>query len=46
MKFYPCNRYARVCVPHKVKNMNVKVFSLMPKVNKTRFLVQHELEIK
>ena len=34
--------YARVCVPNKVNNMNVKVFILMSVVNETRFLVQHE----
>ena len=34
--------YARVCVPDKVKNMNVKVFNLMLGVNETRFLIQHE----
>ena len=31
--------YARVCVPNKVTNLNVKVFNLMSGVNKTRFLV-------
>ena len=35
--------YARVCVPNKVKNMNVKVFNLMLVVNETRFLVQNKL---
>ena len=34
--------YARVCVPDKVKSMNVKVFNLMSEVNETRLLVQHE----
>ena len=29
--------YAQVCVPSKVKNMNVKVFNLMSGVNETRF---------
>ena len=29
--------YARVCVPNKVKNVNVKVFNLMLGVNETRF---------
>ena len=32
--------YTRVCVPNKVKNMNVKVFNLMPGVNETIFLFQ------
>ena len=32
----------QICVPDKVKIMNVEVFNLMPKVNETRLLVQHE----
>ena len=36
--------YARICVPYKVKNMNVKVFNLMTRVNE-RYLVQHETPI-
>ena len=31
-----------MCVPNKVKNMNVKVFNLMSGVNETIFLVQRE----
>ena len=34
--------YDQLFVPNKVKNMNVKVFELIPGVNETRFLVQHE----
>ena len=34
--------YARVCVPNKVKSMNVKVFKLVSGVYETRFIVQHE----
>ena len=34
--------YARVCFPYKVKRMNVKIFNLVPRVNETRFLIQHE----
>ena len=34
--------YTRVCVPNKVKNMNVKVFNLMSGVDETKFSVQHE----
>ena len=34
--------YARICVPNKVKNNNVKVFDLMSEVNETEFLLQHE----
>ena len=35
--------YARVCVPKKAKNLNLKVFNLMSGVNETTYLVQHEL---
>ena len=28
--------YARICVPDVVKNLNVKVFNLMSRTNKTR----------
>ena len=31
-----------ICVPNKVKNMNIRVFNLMSALNETRFLVQHE----
>ena len=31
-----------ICVPNKVKNMNIKVFNLMSEANETKFLVQHE----
>ena len=33
---------AWVCVPNKVRNMNVKVFYFMSGVNETRYLIQHE----
>ena len=36
------DHYTRVCVPNKVKNINVKVFNLMLWVNETRFLIQNE----
>ena len=35
----PC---PRVCIPSKVKNMNVKVLNLMSRGYETIFLVQHE----
>ena len=35
--------YTQICVPNKVKNMNVKKFNLMPRENEKRFLVQHKL---
>ena len=34
--------YARVCLPNKVKNMNVTVFNLISGVNETRFLIRRE----
>ena len=34
--------YARICVPYIVKNLNVKVFSLMSRTNETRFIEWHE----
>ena len=36
------DQYGRVCVPDKVKNMNVEVFNSMSEVNETRFLFQYE----
>ena len=34
--------YDWVCVPNKVKNMNVEVFNLTSGVNETKLIVQHE----
>ena len=34
--------YATVCIPDIVKNLNVKVFNLMPRTNETRFIEWHE----
>ena len=34
--------HAGVRVPNKIKNMNVKVFNLMSKVNETRFLIENK----
>ena len=34
--------YARVCLPNKVKNMNVTVFNLISGVKETRFLIRRE----
>ena len=36
------NPYARISVPHIVKNFNVKVFNLMPLTNETRSIKWHE----
>ena len=30
--------HARICVPDIIKNLNVKVFNLMPRTNETRFI--------
>ena len=30
------NPYAKLCLPDVVKNLNVKVFNLMPRTNETR----------
>ena len=34
--------YAKICVPDVVKNLNVKVFNLMPRTNETRHIKWHE----
>ena len=34
--------YAKMCVPDVVKNLNVKVFNLMSRTNKTRHIEWHE----
>ena len=34
--------YARIHVPNRVNNVNVKVFNLMSGLNETKFLDQHE----
>ena len=34
--------YARICVPDIIKKLNVKVFNLMPRTNKTKFIKWHE----
>ena len=34
--------YAKICVPNIVKNLNVKVFNLMPRTNETRHIEWHE----
>ena len=34
--------YAKVCVPDTVKDLNVKVFNLIPRTNETRFIKWHE----
>lgn len=36
------NACSKLCAPDKVKDMNVKVFDLMPWVNETRFLTCHK----
>ena len=34
--------YAKICVPDIVKNLNVKLFNLMPRTNETRHIKWHE----
>ena len=34
--------YAKLCVPDGVKNINVKVFNLMPRTNETRHIEWHK----
>ena len=34
--------YAKLCVPDIIKNMNVKVFNLMSRINETRQIISHE----
>ena len=36
------NSYAKMCVPDVVKNVNVKLFNLMSRTNKTRHVEWHE----
>ena len=41
-----CNRindpYAKICVPEKIKNTNIKVFNLMLRTNETRHIKWYE----
>ena len=34
--------YAKICVPEKIKNTNVKVFNLMSRTNETRHIKWHK----
>ena len=36
------NPYAKLCIPDVVKKINVKVFNLMSRINKTRQILWHE----
>ena len=36
------NPYAKICIPHTVKNLNIKVFNLMSLANETRNIECHE----
>ena len=36
------DRYAKLCVPDIIKNINVKVFNLMSRINKIRQIIWHE----
>ena len=34
--------YAKLCVPHTIKNVNVKIFNLISRANETRHIEWHE----
>ena len=34
--------YAKLCIPNIIKNINVKVFNLMQRINETRQIIWHE----
>ena len=34
--------YAKLCVPHVIKNINVKVFTVTSRANETRYIKWHE----
>ena len=36
------NPYAKICVPDVIKNINVKVFNLMSRINETRHIIWHQ----
>ena len=36
------NPYAKICIPDIIKDLNVKVFSLMARTNETRHIKWHE----
>ena len=36
------NPYVKICIPDVIKDLNVKVFNLMSRTNKTRFIKWHE----
>ena len=36
------NPYAKLCIPDVVKKINVKVFDLLSRINKTRQILWHE----
>ena len=37
------NPYAKICVPDKIKNINVKVLNLMSRTNETRHIKCHKM---
>ena len=38
--------YAKACVPDVAEDLNVKEFNLMSRINETRFIKWHELQMK
>ena len=37
------NPYAKICVPDKIKNTNVRVFNQISRINKTRHIERHNM---
>ena len=37
------NPYAKLCVPDIIKNVNVKIFNLMSRINETRHIIDIKL---
>ena len=36
------NSYAKICIPDVIKDLNVKIFNLMSRINETRHIKWHE----
>ena len=36
------NPYAKICIPDVIKDLNVKIFNLMSRINETRHIKWHE----
>ena len=36
------NPYSKICIPYIIRNINVKVFNLMSRINETRHIIWYE----